>query len=52
VVAITADKVILIVAVTAIVIVLAYVFRFGAGFRKKQARPDSDKSQQSPSDLS
>jgi hypothetical protein len=47
---ITTDKVVLIVVVTAIVIILAYVFRFGALFRQKQARADSAGSQQDPTD--
>jgi hypothetical protein len=38
----TVDKAILIIAVTAVVIVLAYVFRFGAVFgRKKPAAEPS-----------
>ncbi len=44
---ITTDKVIIIVVVTAIVIVLAYVFRFGRFSRKKQAGTDSNASHQS-----
>jgi hypothetical protein len=47
---ITTDKAVLIVVVTAIVIVLAYVFRFGRFSRKKQAKTDSARSQQSPPD--
>jgi len=47
---ITTDKVVLIVVVTAIVIVLAYGFHFGALFRQKPAIKDSARSQQSPSD--
>jgi hypothetical protein len=47
---ITFDKVVLILGVTAIVIVLAYVFRFGRFSRRKQAKTESARSQQSPSD--
>ncbi len=45
---ITTDKVILIVVVTAFVIVLAYVFRFGRFSRQKQVGTGPDGSQQSP----
>ncbi len=45
---ITTDKVVLIVVVTAIVIVLAYVFRFGRFSRPKQAKSVSDRGQPSP----
>lgn len=48
---ITTDKAVLIVVVTAIVIVLAYVFRFGRFSRRRQVNPDSARSQQSPSGL-
>ncbi len=44
----TTDKVVLIVVVTAFVIVLAYVFRFGRFSRQKQVGTGSDGSQQSP----
>jgi len=46
---ITTDKIVLILGVTAIVIVLAYVFRFGRFGRQKQTGTNSD-GQQSPSD--
>jgi hypothetical protein len=47
---ITTDKIVLIVVVTAIVIVMAYVFRFGRFSRRKQPGTNSDGSQQGSSD--
>ncbi|MDG6988822.1 MAG: hypothetical protein JRN21_05785 [Nitrososphaerota archaeon] len=38
----TVDKAILIISVTAIIIVLAYIFRFGALFRPKQTGAGTD----------
>jgi hypothetical protein len=43
----TVDKVVLILGVTAIIIALAYVFRFGWGFRPRQSGTDPDRGQRS-----
>lgn len=46
----TTEKVVIIVGVTLIVIVLAYVLRLGGFSRRKKAGADSGKSSQGPSD--
>jgi hypothetical protein len=47
---ITVDKAILIIVVTAIIIILAYIFRFGYGFRNKKGSTDPARNLQNPSD--